>query len=369
MNTPINVTRSSMPPYEKYIEAIKPLWESRWLTNMGRYHQQLEKELADYLGVPSISLLVNGHTALEMTIQSYDFPKGSEVITTPFTFISTTHAIVRNNLTPVFCDVKESDGTIDEDKIEELITPKTVAIVPVHVYGNLCNNEKIIQIATKHNLKVIYDAAHAFGIRYKGEGVGNWGDASIYSFHATKVFHTVEGGAVVCKDKKLYDKLHDLKDFGIIDEELIASVGANGKMNELCAIMGLCNLEYVDRSIADRKRINDRYVEGLASVKGICILTTPDSTDLDKNYAYFPILVEEGYPISRDELHAKLAENGINTRKYFYPLTNRCECYKTCQFKGSTPVADKLASRVLTIPIYEDLEDHNIDRVISAIDI
>ncbi len=367
MDKPIYVTRSSMPPYEEYIEAIKPLWDSRWLTNMGKYHQQLEHELAEYLGVPSISLLVNGHTALEMTLQSFRFPKGSEVITTPFTFISTTHAIVRNGLEPVFCDVKESDGTIDEDKIEELITSKTVAIVPVHVYGNLCANDRIMQIAAKHNLKVIYDAAHAFGIRYKDKGIGNWGDASIYSFHATKVFHTVEGGAVVCKNKELYDKLHDLKDFGIIDEELIASVGANGKMNEFCAIMGLCNLKHIEDSIEDRKRIHDRYVKGLSKINGIRILSTPDNSDTVKNYAYFPIVVEEEYPLRRDELHAKLAKNNIYTRKYFYPLTSDCECYKDSHYRGEVPVAERLASQVLTLPIYEGLEDGDTDRVIDRI--
>ncbi len=367
MDRPIYVTRSSMPPYEEYIEAIKPLWDSRWLTNMGKYHQQLEQELAEYLSVPSISLLVNGHTALEMTIQALDLPKGAEVITTPFTFISTTHAIVRNGLVPVFCDVKESDGTIDEEKIEALITPKTVAIVPVHVYGNLCANGKITQIAAKHNLKVIYDAAHAFGIRFKNEGIGNWGDASIYSFHSTKVFHTVEGGAVVCKSKELYDKLHDLKDFGIIDEELIASVGANGKMNEFCAIMGLCNLKHIEDSIRDRKRINDRYIEGLSKIPGIKILSTPDNSDIVKNYAYFPIVVEKEYPISRDELHEKLAENNLYTRKYFYPLTSDCECFRDCRYRGDVPVASRLASQVLTLPIYEGLEDRDIDRLIGCI--
>ena len=356
-----------MPPYEEYIEAIKPLWESRWLTNMGAYHQQLEEKLADYLGVLQVSLLVNGHTALEMTLQAFDLPKGSEVITTPFTFISTTHAIVRNGLVPVFCDIKESDGTIDEEKIEELITPNTSAIVPVHVYGNLCDNDRIMQIAQKHGLKVIYDAAHAFGVRCANEGVTNWGDASILSFHATKVFHTVEGGAVVCKNKQLYDKLHDLKDFGILDEERITGVGANGKMNELCAIMGLCNLEHIAGAIEDRKRVHKRYAEKLTGVPGIRILSTPENEEIVKNYAYFPILVGEDYPIDRDELHKRLADNNIMTRKYFYPLTSECECYRDSSYRGDTPVARKVASQVLTLPIYEGLEDKDIDRVTEII--
>ena len=199
----IYVTRASLPLYEEYIEAIRPLWDSRWLTNMGRYHQELEQKLKNYLDVPELSLMVNGHMALELAIQAMGFPEGGEVITTPFTFISTTHAIVRNDLKPVFCDIKLSDGTIDETKIESLITKNTVAILPVHVYGNICAVEKIQYIAEKYDLKVIYDAAHAFGEKYKGKGIGNYGDASIFSFHATKVFHTIEGGAVAFSDKAL----------------------------------------------------------------------------------------------------------------------------------------------------------------------
>ena len=218
MEQEIFVTKSSMPSYEEYIEAIKPLWESRWLTNMGIYHRQLEESLKEYLGVPELSLMVNGHMALEMAIQAFDFPEGSEIITTPFTFISTTHAIIRNRLKPVFCDVKEADGTIDETKLEELITERTAAILPVHVYGNVCNVEAIGKIADKYNLKVIYDAAHAFGITYRGKGIGNYGDASVFSFHATKVYHTVEGGAAAFSDHRLYEKLYNLKNFGIRGE-------------------------------------------------------------------------------------------------------------------------------------------------------
>ena len=239
MSEKILVTQSSMPPYEEYIEAIKILWDTHWLTNMGVYHQQLEKELKAYLDVPDLSLMVNGHMALELAIQMMGFPEGAEVITTPFTFISTTHAIVRNRLKPVFCDIKLSDGTIDETKIENLITEHTVAIVPVHVYGNLCNVEEIQKIADKYDLKVIYDAAHAFGVKYKGRGIGSYGDASVFSFHATKVFNTIEGGAVTFKEHRYYEKLYNLKNFGIRGEELVTDVGANAKMNEFCAIMGL----------------------------------------------------------------------------------------------------------------------------------
>ena len=239
MDDKVLVTRSSMPPFEEYVEMIRPLWESHWLTNMGTYHKQLEVELKKYLGVPQLSLMVNGHMALELTIQAMGFPEGSEIITTPFTFISTTHAIIRNKLVPVFCDIKLSDYTIDEDKIEELITEKTVAILPVHVYGNVCNVKKIQDIADKYNLKVIYDAAHAFGEKIKDTGIGNFGDASIFSFHATKVYNTIEGGAVAFRDENLYKKLYNLKNFGIRSEEIVAEVGANAKMNEFSAAMGL----------------------------------------------------------------------------------------------------------------------------------
>ena len=238
----ILVTQSFMPPYEEYIQAIKPLWDSHWITNMGQYHQELECRLKDYLDVPELSLTVNGHMALELVVQAMGFPENSEVITSPFTFVSTTHAIVRNRLKPVFCDVKLEDGTIDESKIENLITDNTVAIVPIHVYGNICNIEKIQQIADKYKLKVIYDAAHAFGVTYKDKGIGNYGDASIFSFHATKIFHTIEGGAVASNDHKLYEKIYNLKNFGIRGEETVCEVGANAKMNEFQAAMGLSNL-------------------------------------------------------------------------------------------------------------------------------
>ena len=230
MENKILVTRTSMPPYEKYIEKIKPLWDSHWITNMGENHKMLEEELKNYLDVPNLSLMVNGHMSLELVIQAMNFPEGGEVITTPFTFVSTTHAIVRNRLQPVFCDIKLEDYTIDESKIESLITEKTVAIVPVHVYGNICNIEYIEHIAFKYNLKVIYDSAHAFGEKYKGKGIGNFGDASIFSFHATKVYNTIEGGAVTFRNEEISEKLYNLKNFGIRGEELVVSVGANATL-------------------------------------------------------------------------------------------------------------------------------------------
>lgn len=354
----VYVTQPSMPSYEEYIEAIKPLWESHWLTNMGEYHQKLEKELKEYLGVPGVSLMVNGHMALELAIQSFRFPAGSEIITTPFTFISTTHAIVRNNLSPVFCDVKMSDGTLDESKIEELITEKTVAILPVHVYGNACNVEEIKSIADKYGLKVIYDAAHAFGVKYKGKGIGNYGDASIFSFHATKVFNTIEGGAVTFSGGHMYDELYNLKNFGIRGEELVVSVGANAKMNEFAAIMGLCNLKHIDTAFAERKKRFEKYKASLQNIKGIRILHGGESSS---NYAYFPIVIEDDYFLTRDELFELFKKNNIFTRKYFYPLTSDEACFKNKYCNVKLENARRLAQQVLVLPLYEKLEFEKIE--------
>ena len=362
----ILVTQSSMPPYEEYIEAIKPLWDSYWLTNMGKYHKELEEKLREYLDVPELSLMVNGHMALEMAIQAFGFPEGSEVITTPFTFISTTHAIVRNRLKPVFCDVKLSDGTIDETKIEDLITEHTVAIVPVHVYGNVCNIEEIQKIADKYNLKVIYDAAHAFGVRYKGKGIGCYGDASIFSFHATKVFNTIEGGAVTFSDHKLYEKLYNLKNFGIRGEELVADVGANAKMNEFCAIMGLCNLNHLEDALANRKEKYEYYKEKLKDVKGIRFLDRNNEATL--NYAYFPIIIEDSYGVSRDTLYEKLKENNIYSRKYFYPITSDQACFKNKYKNDEVGCARQLTKKILVIPFYEKMNLNHQKYIVNIIE-
>lgn len=363
MNEKILVTRSSMPPYEEYIEAIKPLWDTHWLTNMGTYHQQLEEELKEYLDVPELSLMVNGHMALELTIQSFGFPQDAEVITTPFTFISTTHAIVRNHLKPVFCDIKSSDGTIDEEKIEDLITEHTVAIIPVHVYGNVCNIERIQEIAEKYNLKVIYDAAHAFGVKYKGKGIGNFGDASAFSFHATKVFNTIEGGAVAFSDHKIYEKLYNLKNFGIRGEELVTEVGANAKMNEFSAIMGLCNLKHLDNALAKRKEIYEFYKRELSKIKGIRLLD--ENTDATRNYAYFPVQIEDTYGGNRDEVFESLKEDDIFARKYFYPLTADQACFKNKYRNANIENARKLSRQILVIPMYEGLEYETAARIIN----
>lgn len=361
----IFVTRSSMPPYEDYIKAIKPLWDSHLLTNMGTYHKVLEEKLREYLRVPQLSLMVNGHTALEMAIQAFNFSEGSEVITTPFTFISTTHAIVRNRLVPVFCDVKLNDGTIDEAKIEELITEKTVAILPVHVYGNICNTDAIEEIAYRYNLKVIYDAAHAFGEIVQGKGVGSFGDASIFSFHATKVYNTIEGGAVTFKEHWLYEKLFNLKNFGIHGEELVTDIGANAKMNEFSAIMGLLNLEHIEEAIEDRRGGDRLYREGLGNVPGVRMLK---QIDLEKNnYGYFPIVCEEEYRISRDQLYAELKSQGIYSRKYFYPLTSDQACFKNKYRTVPLVNARELSQKVLTLPLYEGLAEEDVQRIIEII--
>lgn len=361
----ILVTQSSMPPYEEYIEAIKPLWESHWLTNMGKYHKELEEKLREYLNVPELSLMVNGHMALELAIQSFGFPEGAEVITTPFTFISTTHAIVRNRLQPIFCDVKLSDGTIDESKIEDLITEKTVAILPVHVYGNVCNIEEIQRIADKYNLKVIYDAAHAFGVKYKGKGIGSYGDASVFSFHATKVFNTIEGGAVAFSDHKIYEKLYNLKNFGIRGEELVADVGANAKMNEFAAIMGLCNLRHIDTALAERKRKLDLYIDKLKDIKGIRFFEK--NVKASNNYAYLPVLIENDYKISRNELYDLLKVHNVYPRKYFYPLTSDQACFKNKYKRVELINARKLAEQVLVLPFYENLELEQINGIVEIL--
>lgn len=365
MQDKILVTQSSMPPYEEYIEAIKPLWNSHWITNMGQYHKQLEEKLKEYLEVKELSLMVNGHMALEMVLQAFDFPERAEVITTPFTFISTTHAIVRNHLKPVFCDVKKCDGTIDETKIEDLITEKTVAIVPVHVYGNVCNVKEIQRIADKYRLRVIYDAAHAFGVKYKGKGIGSYGDASIFSFHATKVFNTIEGGAVAAQERMIYEKLYNLKNFGIRGEELVTDIGANAKMNEFSAIMGLCNLNHIEDAFKARKERCRYYREKLNNVKGIRFFKK--NADTTENYAYFPILIDEDYELSRDDLYDYLKKQGIFTRKYFYPITADQECFKNKYKKDSLETARQLAKQVLLLPLYERLEIENLEKIVMLI--
>ena len=348
----IFVTRPSLPPIDEYIAELRDIWESQWLTNMGPKHNLLEKELKEYLDVDRILLFTNGHTALELCLQAMKL--SGEVITTPFTFASTTHAIVRNHLKPVFCDIDSKTYCIDTTKIENLITEKTTAIVPVHVYGHLCDVEEIERIAKKYNLKVIYDAAHTFGERYKGRGIGSFGDASMFSFHATKVYNTIEGGAICFKDETLGKELYKLKDFGIKDEETVDGVGTNGKMNEFVAAMGLCNLRHVDENIAKRKSLVECYRENLACIDGLQL--PPIQQDVQSNYSYFPIVVDEAVcGVSRDDIFMRLGESGVYARKYFYPLTNAFDCYKGEFDVNETPIALKISHQVLTLPLYAGL--------------
>lgn len=358
----IQVTRSSMPPFEEYTEEIKGLWESHWLTNMGKKHKQFEAGLLDYLKTPNITLFTNGHLALECVIAAFNLT--GEVITTPFTFASTTHAIVRNGLKPIFCDISPDDYTLDTSKIEALITDKTSAIIPVHVYGNICNMNEIERIAAKHDLKVIYDAAHAFGETVDGVSIANYGDASMFSFHATKVFNTIEGGAVTYKDECLARILYDIKNFGITGPESVEYVGGNAKMNEFQAAMGICNLRHVENEIEKRKLVVERYIERLKEIDGIKLCKS--KVGVKQNYAYFPV-VFEGYSMNRDKIYEELKINGIIARKYFYPLTNTYECYRNNYDVNETPIAKYIAERVLTLPLYSDLNLDDVDRICDII--
>lgn len=352
-----------MPPFEEYIDEIRELWDSCRLTNMGDKHKTFQNELKTFLGVENVELLVNGHMALEMTLQAMCLT--GEVITTPFTFASTTHAIVRNGLKPVFCDVLCDDYTIDVCQIENLITSKTCAILPVHVYGNICDIETIDGIAKNYGLKVIYDAAHAFAEEYNGKGVGAYGDASVFSFHATKVFHSIEGGCVTYHDEAIGRRLAELKNFGIHGPESVAGIGANAKMNEFCAAMGICNLRHIDDEINKRKGIYERYLENLDGITGLKLNKV--KADIKSNYSYFPIEFEKSFGQNRDEIYARLLEKGIMARKYFYPLTNAFECYRKIFNPFVTPVALDISRRILTLPIYADLKFEDVDRICRII--
>ena len=360
----ILVTRSSMPPMEEYITEIQDIWQSRWLTNMGAKHQALEAALRDFFGAQNIELFTNGHLALELSLQALDL--SGEVITTPFTFASTTHAIVRNGLEPVFCDIDPQDYTMDVTKLERLVTDRTSAIMPVHVYGNVCRVEEIERIARRYGLKVIYDAAHSFGVRYRGRSTALFGDVSCFSFHATKVFHTIEGGAACFHDRELGEKLSRLKNFGIRDAECVDGVGSNAKMNEFCAAMGLCNLRHVNDDIARRKAVAERYRERLEEVCGIQL--NPVQENVTPNYAYFPVVFHEReFGSTRNEVFDALQRADIYSRKYFYPLTNTFDCFHGKYDVEKTPVARYLAKRVLTLPLYAELEIEMVDRICDVI--
>ncbi len=360
MDKKVFVTQSSMPAFDEYIDEIKDLWDSRILTNMGVKHNLLERKLREYLDVENISLMCNGHLALELAIQAMNLT--GEVITSPFTFASTTHAIVRNGLKPVFADIDPDTYTIDPAEIEKLITDQTSAIIPVHVYGNICDVEAIDKIAGKYGLKVIYDAAHTFGEKYRGKGIAQFGDASIFSFHATKVFNTIEGGAVCFHEPDYGMELYRLKNFGIRGPERVDSVGSNAKMNEFQAAMGLCNLAHIEEEIEKRKKVYECYRENLRKVDGIKLCRIQE--DVTSNYAYFPIVIDEKvFGMSRNEVHSFLERQGIYTRKYFYPLTNTFDCYRRMYENNETPIALHVSKRVLTLPLFSDLPVSMVEKI------
>ncbi len=363
----IFVTHPSIPSLEEYIEEIRPIFESDILTNMGPVYKKLQHQLKNYLEVPELSLFVNGHMALEMALQSMEFPEGSEVITTPYTFVSTTHAITRNNLVPVWCDIKEGDYTIDPKKIEELITDKTVAILPVHVYGNVCDVDAIKEIADKYGLKVIYDGAHAFGVKYNGVGIANFGDMTMFSFHATKVFNTVEGGAVAFHDRKYCERLHELKNFGIHGEDTINNIGGNAKLDEFRAAMGICNLRLLEGNLKKRKAVVERYDEKLGGIPGLKLLTK--QKNVQHNYAYYPVYFDRNvFGKSRNEVYDILKKKDIFSRRYFYPAVNEVECYAIPAGKQkSTPIAHDISENILCLPMYAELSLEDVDRICDVI--
>lgn len=358
---PILVTRSSMPSYEEYCEEIRSIWDTVHLTNMGPIHNKLKAQLCEYLKVENTELFVNGHLALYCALKSLELH--GEIITTPFTFASTTNAIVQAGCTPVYCDIKP-DYTIDEDKIEALITEKTCAILAVHVYGNICNVEKIQQIADKHGLKVIYDAAHAFGVEYKGKGIGSYGDVSMFSFHATKVFHTIEGGCLTFSDAALAQKIAMQRNFGVNGEEL-SCFGSNAKMNEFQAAMGICNLRHIDDELALRKAAFERYHTRLRDVDGITVLSVVDG--LKQNYAYYPILVDKSvFGLDRNAVADKLAKHEIYARKYFYPLVSENKEFAK-DLTRTTPFALDYSRNILCLPLFAQLSVQEVDRICDII--
>ncbi|MDO7537544.1 DegT/DnrJ/EryC1/StrS family aminotransferase [Acinetobacter pittii] len=362
MKEPIYVTQPVLPALDDFIPYLEQIWKNKVLTNCGPLHQQLEKELCDYLGVPFISLFNNGTIALVTAMQALNLTEG-EVITTPYTFIATAHSIVWNKLTPVFVDIDPITSNIDPQKVKQAITEKTVAIMPVHCYGIACDVEQLQDIADHHHLKLIYDAAHAFGVKYRGQSLLNYGDLSVISFHATKVFNTFEGGAVICHSAEMKQRIDCLKNFGIVNETTIEDFGLNGKLSEVHAALGLLQLKTIDQTLQARKQIDRQYRDLLAHVEGIhCIQRT--KTEID-NYSYFPIVISQPYPLTRDELFEKLKEHQIFARKYFYPILTDLKIYQ--QYQSATPQAHLLSQKVLCLPMYPTLTIDEIQSIVNVI--
>lgn len=365
-NTTITVTSPLLPNLQDFEKCLEDIFQRKWLTNNGHYHKELEKALAEYLGVPYLSLFTNGTLPLITALQALRIT--GEVITTPYSFVATTHSIWWNNLKPVFVDVDEKTGNVDVNKIEAAITPNTTAIMPVHVYGTPCDTKRIQEIADIYGLKVIYDAAHAFGVTVNGNSILEAGDMSTLSFHATKVYNTVEGGALICRDEATKKRIDYLKNFGFADEVTVVAPGINSKMDELRSAWGLLNLKQVDDAITRRKRVAEMYKSALNDVAGIRYLD--DIEGVRHNYSYFPIFItEKEYGMSRDALYAKLKENNILGRRYFYPLISNFPVYHGLESarKENLPVANKLAEQVLCLPMYADLTDEDVERVLQVV--
>ena len=364
-NNSIPVTRPLLPPLDEYIAELHDVWENQWLTNYGPKHQQLEAELKQCMGVENISLFANGHLALQVALRALEL-KG-EIITTPFTYASTTHAIVECGCTPVFCDIDPEALTLDPKKVETLITDKTCAILAVHVYGTVCNDQELRQIADKYGLKLIYDAAHTFGVKVDGKGIGTLGDVSMFSFHATKVFNTVEGGCLTYSDPSLKAKIEAICSFGFEKgNDNAAYVGTNAKMTEVSAAMGLCNLRHIDEALHKRGNIFSCYNRRLGGINGLQLICKQEN--VHTNYSYYPIIVDRNLlHTDRDTLAQVLSEHGIIPRKYFTPLTSDFACYAGRYAHGETPVADRVARDVLVLPLYADLSEEDCNRICDII--
>lgn len=366
IDKPIYVTQPYLPPLREFIPYLEDIWESKWLTNMGKYHQQFEEVLANYLGVKYVSLFTNGTLALITALQALRIT--GEVITTPYSFVATTHALHWNGITPVFCDIESDYCNIDPNKIEALITPKTTAILPVHVYGNPCQVDKIGKIADRYGLKVIYDACHAFGVKINGKSILNYGDLSILSFHATKVFTTFEGGAIICHDEKMKKRIDYLKNFGFADEVTVIGPGINAKMNEFQAALGLLQLKHFDKVIERRKKIYLLYKQNLKNVRGIRILN--EIPGVKHNYAYFPIFINEReFGKSRDEVYEELKRHNIYTRRYFYPLISQFSTYRGLQSSSPENLinAEKISKEILCLPFYDGLKLKDVEFITNII--
>ena len=360
---PIYVTQPSLPPLEEFMPYLEEIWANKVLTNGGPFHQQLEKALCDYLGVKHLALFSNGTLGLVTALQALRIT--GEVITTPYSFVATAHSLLWNGIKPVFVDVDSNTLNLDPAKIEAAITPQTTAIMPVHCYGHPCDTAAIQKIADNYNLRVIYDAAHAFGVKDEGGSVLRHGDLSVLSFHATKVFNTFEGGAIICPDAKTKLRIDQLKNFGFVDETTVVAPGINGKMSEINAAFGMLQLNHIDAALARRKEIDATYRYLLKDVQGISCLQ--DAGEAVANYSYFPILVEADYPLSRDDLYQKLKDNGIFARRYFYPLITDFPMYRglPSAHRENLPVATAAAKKVMCLPIYPSLSDSDVVRVVS----